>query len=203
MFVLVMIKYNNDNSQYKINDFLMNQYLYFFFLSFISIQLIEYFLWKNLNNIEANKIISKIGLFVILLQPFASIMTIKEINYRNNLLMIYGIPIITYYVYKITNCNIHTTKSKSGHLFWNWDVSKYEGIILALMYFTFFFYPMYYNKDYILGTFAFITCCLTAYGYRKDGSFGSMWCWTANTLMFYYLFQLLYGLPYEEYKQLC
>lgn len=40
-----------------------------FFFSFISIQLVEYFTWKYLNNRKLNTILSKIALALILIQP--------------------------------------------------------------------------------------------------------------------------------------
>jgi hypothetical protein len=47
----------------------INFYEYLYFLSFISIQLVEYFTWANLNDKKINTFLSKIGLFLIFLQP--------------------------------------------------------------------------------------------------------------------------------------
>ena len=37
-------------------------------LSFTSMQLLEYFIWQNIDNIKINEILSKIGLFIIGIQ---------------------------------------------------------------------------------------------------------------------------------------
>ena len=48
-FILVLIIYNNTYTQYKINE-LDNIWMYLFFASFIFMQLIEYFIWRNIND---------------------------------------------------------------------------------------------------------------------------------------------------------
>ena len=45
-FILLLIFYNNKYSIYKIKE-LNNIYAYFFLMSFITMQLIEFFIWKN------------------------------------------------------------------------------------------------------------------------------------------------------------
>ncbi len=41
----------------------INIYEYLFINSFISMQLIEYFTWKNLNNKNLNRLLSQLGFF--------------------------------------------------------------------------------------------------------------------------------------------
>ncbi len=48
-FILILIIYNNKYTQYKIKE-LNNVWIYVFFFSFISMQLIEFFIWRNINN---------------------------------------------------------------------------------------------------------------------------------------------------------
>ena len=54
VFVLLLIMYNNKYSPYKIKE-LDNIYAYIFLMSFFTMQLIEFFLWRNLDNKELNK----------------------------------------------------------------------------------------------------------------------------------------------------
>lgn len=56
IFVLILIIYNNNYTQYKIDE-VNNIFAYIFLLSFILMQLIEYFLWQNLNDKFYNKIL--------------------------------------------------------------------------------------------------------------------------------------------------
>jgi hypothetical protein len=48
IFVLLLIAFNNKYSKYKIIEF-ENPYTYFFMVSFISMQFIEFILWRNLH----------------------------------------------------------------------------------------------------------------------------------------------------------
>jgi hypothetical protein len=198
MFVLVMIKYNNEYSQYKIKDF-SNNYMYFFFMSFICIQLVEHYLWKNLNDQKMNNIITKIGLFLILSQPFTSILTLDEGETRTKMLLIYGICAVVYYLYKFTDNTIHSTVAQSGQLSWNWNLHEYETIIFTVIYMVCMHYPMYQTKNYLILISSLFTFIATLYFYYRDHSSASMWCWTSNSLMLYYLMQLLYIMPYKEH----
>ena len=50
---------------------IINVFSFLYLLSFISMQLLEYFTWNHLNDIKINRLLSKIGLFLIFIQiPF-------------------------------------------------------------------------------------------------------------------------------------
>ena len=53
-------------------------YLFLALNSYISIQLIEFFLWTNLNDPAKNAFFSAIGLFAIILQPLFFILSIEN-----------------------------------------------------------------------------------------------------------------------------
>ena len=57
-------------------------YYYLFFLSFSSIQLVEYFAWGNLNNKKTIRLLSQIGLFLVSMQPILLILSIKNVEYN-------------------------------------------------------------------------------------------------------------------------
>ena len=69
IFVLLLIAFNNKYSQYKIADF-ENPYLYFFIGSVISMQFIEFVLWRNLNNKSINKTMSILGSLLLGIHPY-------------------------------------------------------------------------------------------------------------------------------------
>ena len=48
-FVLLLIIYNNLFTKYKIQE-LNNPFIYLLIASFVFIQLIEFFIWKNIND---------------------------------------------------------------------------------------------------------------------------------------------------------
>ena len=63
IFGLLIIAYNNKYSNYKIS-FFNNSYAYLFMLAFILMQLIEFILWRNLDNRVINNIVSILGSLV-------------------------------------------------------------------------------------------------------------------------------------------
>ena len=103
VFVLLLVAFNNKYSNYKI-EFFNNIYAYLFVLSVISMQFIEFILWRNLKNISINRLFSTFGLLLLTIQPFFSLLMINNnIRLRNTLLAIYTIPTILYLIYNISN----------------------------------------------------------------------------------------------------
>lgn len=87
-FMLLFIAYNNAYTKYKIKE-LNNTFAYIFIFSIISIQLLEYFLWKNLGNKNINHMLSLVGTFIIYVQPIAALFLLKDHGMRNRLIFIY------------------------------------------------------------------------------------------------------------------
>jgi hypothetical protein len=197
-FVLLLIVYNNNYSPYKINE-LNSIYAYFFLMSFFTMQLIEFFLWRNLNDKELNKLFSFLGALLLMLQPVASLMLLKDITLRNKLLTIYGIPAFSYFIYEIANKNFLTSISKNGHLKWDWVDLKGNKQILFMCWLFFLFFSIFYNKHYLGLAYTVALLIITLYSYKKDGSFGSLWCWSINSLMIFYAIKLLVVIPYKEH----
>ena len=80
MFVLLFIIYNNTYTEYKIKE-LQNIWLCLFLASFIFMQLIEYFIWRNINDKYYNKLFSILGTLLIFSQPiFSSMITFQNIK---------------------------------------------------------------------------------------------------------------------------
>jgi len=199
LFVLLLIAFNNRYSSYKL-DFFVNDYAYLFILSVITMQLIEFVLWRNINNTNINKIVSTIGLILLCIQPFTSLLLIGNIKLRDKLILFYSIPALIFLIYTIFTTNIHTVISKSGHLGWNWTNNNLTPVmrnIISLFYFVFLLFPMIYIKYYE----AFISLVLyfsIKYYYTNDRSLNSLWCFSVNALMLYFLIQILLILPFNE-----
>jgi hypothetical protein len=203
IFVLLLIAFNNKYSSYKLEEF-KNPYTYLFLISIITMQLIEFFLWRNLNNEAINRLFSSLGALLLIAQPIASLSMLKNINLRNKLMIIYSIPSLIFIIYKLFTDNFNTTISKSGHLKWNWSKTGRLISILGYIYYLFFLYfSLFYNKYYAGIIFTLPLFFLTYYFYYKDGTSGSMWCWTSNIIMIFYLIKLLIYLPYKEKGFLC
>ena len=195
-FVLILIIYNNNYTQYKIKE-LNNVWIYLFIFSFIFIQLIEFFIWRNINN-KYNKIFSITALLLLLFQPIASLMILKKIELRNILLTIYLIGAIPYLIYQFNN-NIYSSISKSGHLKW-----PFFNINIFILFWLFFFtFSLFYEKKLIGLIFALTLLLFSIINYINDDSISSMWCWIANTTLIYYAIYLLIYLPFKEKKKMC
>jgi hypothetical protein len=188
----------SQDSSYKI-EFFKNPYAYFFMLSIISMQLVEFFLWRNLKNKKANTFFSTVGLLLIFIQPFASLLLITNIPLRNKLLWLYSVPAVIGYSYILLNANIHTVVSSCGHLKWNWAYHKSFGIdiICNIFYLFFLFFSLVYNGHYAALTLILIYFLILYYFYR-NGTFGSIWCLSANALMIYFLVKILIVIPFNE-----
>jgi len=201
IFVLLLVGFNNRYSTYKI-DFFNNHYAYIFLMSVITMQFFEFLLWRNINNTTINKIVSTLGLILLAIQPFTSLLLINNIKLRNNLLTIYSIPALIFLAYTISTTNIHTTVSKSGHLAWKWtnNSAPLLNSVVLIFYLIFLFYPMVYNK-YYKAFLLLLLFIIFKYYYDKDGSSNSLWCFSVNSVMLYFLIQILLIMPFNEMKQ--
>lgn len=198
IFGLLLIAFNNKYSNYKIDVF-KNPYAYVFMLSFIFMQLFEFILWRNLDDKLINKIVSTLGVLLLSIQPIASLLLLNDIPLRNKLLLAYSIPAFIFVIYNIFSTNIHTIISPSGHLAWKWTFYK-NGLLQWLIipfYLFFLFFSLLYNKYYksLLILFLYF---IFIYYFGKDGSSGSIWCLSVNSIILYFVLQILIVMPYNE-----
>jgi hypothetical protein len=162
-------------------------------------QLIEFFLWRNLSNKELNRLFSILGALLLMFQPVASLMLLNNIDLRNKMLALYSIPAFSYFIYQISIKDFLTSVSKTGHLKWDWIDLKANKQIFFISWLFFLFFSLFYNKHYIGLAYTIALLIITLYSYKKDESFGSLWCWSINSLMIYYAVKLLVIIPYKEH----
>lgn len=198
-FILLLIIYNNYFTQYKIKEF-NTIWVYLFFVSFILMQLIEFFIWKNINNKFYNNIFSICGALLLIIQPIISIMIISNIKVRNLLLLFYLLLAVPYSIYKFFTKDIHTVISENGHL--NWKFFEITPLIWSGWLF-FFLFSFVYEKKYFGLIFGLITLFISFINYKNDHTVDSMWCWSVNSIMIYYAFYLLIYLPFLEKSNIC
>ncbi len=197
-FVLLLIFYNNTYTQYKIEQF-NNVWIYYFFISFISMQLIEFFIWRNINNTFYNHFFSTMAAILIFIQPIITLMLLPNIALKNNLLITYLIFFIPYFIYKFVTNNMKSKISNKGHLVWLFFDTN---IILFLGWLFFFLFSFFYTRMIPTLIFGIVLFCISYYNYYEDKTLGSMWCWIVNSVMIFYAFYLLLYLPFCE-KTLC
>lgn len=198
-FVLALIIYNNSYTKYKIQELNYN-WMYIFFASFIFMQLIEFFIWRNINNKFYNNIFSILGLLLLFIQPIASIMLLQNIELRNLLLASYLLVATPYSIYQFSTKHIHTVVSKLGHL--KWTIFQNPSIVWVAWLF-FFLFSFVYRKHWSGLLFAFITLLISFLNYKNDQTMASMWCWSVNSVMIYYAIYLLIYLPFLEKQNIC
>jgi len=194
IFVLLLIIYNNTFTQYKIVD-LQNPWMYLFFASFIFMQLIEFFIWRNVDNKFYNNTFSTMAALLIFFQPVASLMLLSNVTLRNVLLIIYIVTATPYFIYKFLTKTMHSTVSKKGHL--NWLFFENTSLLFVLWLF-FFLFSLFYERKWSGFFFGVILLCISYYNYANDQTVGSMWCWVVNSIMIYYAVYLLLYLPFCE-----
>jgi hypothetical protein len=192
-FVFLLILYNNKYSIYKIKEF-ENIWFCLFIISVFSIQLVEYFLWIYLNNKYYNYILTFI-IFLLLafFQPISAIMLIpyKRIKY-----ITLGTYLLLLFVLIFINRNdkIKSIKSKNGHLNWMFTIYNYKLIFYCL----FIFFSLFLYKYYVGLFFSISLLLICLYNYYHDLSFSSMWCWMINITSIYYIYYLLFYLPFKK-----
>lgn len=198
-FVLALIVYNNYFTKYKIKE-LDNKWYIFFLASFISIQLIEFFIWKNIDNKYYNNIFSLAALTVFIIQPMISMMIMSNIPLRNILLLLYALLAIPYSFYKISTNHIHSVVSENGHL--RWHFLEMPPFFWSVWIF-FFLFSFVYEKKWFGLIFGLVTLIIAIVNYKYGNTMGSMWCWSVNSIMIYYAAYLLIFLPFLERASIC
>ena len=148
-------------------------------LTVSSMQLVEYFAWKNINDKEAIAIISLMGMSLILLQIVIINITVlhgKELIIILILILLASLVILTYV---INNNKLRMEKGVNGHLMWHWaDIP----IPLLIFILSFYFYASFRNngKFRLIIILAFILLLISIYSYYRYKTWGSMWCYYSN-----------------------
>lgn len=201
---MLFIGYTNTFTKYK-TPFFDDIYGYLIVLGFASIQLFEYFAWSNLKSPAMNSLVSKVGLAIIFAMPVTTLSAIGNAAIRNAMLMYYGVAFVLFIAYKnaFNPFVFTTTVAKNGHLAWNWlRLTGFEQVF-AFAWVFFYFFKLYFEKDYAWAGACTLWFFLIYYLYLRDGTWGSMWCWTANFMILYYLIDVLILQPFWENGTIC
>jgi len=148
-------------------------------LAVTSMQLVEYFAWKNINNKTAIAFISLMGMSVIILQLLIINIIIlhgKELIIVLIALLLGSLVVLTYV---LNNNKLRMEKGINGHLVWYWADVPLPLLIFIL---SFYFYASFKNngKFKLIIIMAFILLLISIYSYYKYKTWGSMWCYYSN-----------------------
>jgi len=158
-------------------------------------QLIEFFIWRNINNTFYNHIFSTMAATLIFIQPLITLMMVSNISLRNNLLLAYLLFFIPYFTYKFITNNMKSQISNRGHLVWLFFDTN---MLLFFGWLFFFLFSFIYTQNFYGFLFGIVLFLISYYNYYKDKTIGSMWCWVVNSSMIYFAFYLLMYLPFCE-----
>lgn len=157
----------------------INGYEYLFYYSFISMQLLEYFTWKHLNNKKINRLLSQLGLFLIAMQPILVILIPDNLNTSIKVSLIAFYLLFCFSFGMFINVDFSMVKAPNGHLAWNWlNVAP----LYIFIWLLFLMVVLLLIKKYILFTIHLIVYIAIYYTYYKTNTWGSLWCWIANIL---------------------
>ena len=157
------------NKKINITRFLFAQ-------SWMSIQLIEYFIWSKT---FSNRLLSQIAFVIIFSQPLFSILSIS--NHTNvKYLTLVGYLLFMVFIMILkpwSTIDFTTVQATNGHLSWKWlDYSK----ITILIWFLFLSIKLVVNKNLYILSLVTISAIVTYVLYSKTLTWGSLWCWLIN-----------------------
>jgi hypothetical protein len=137
-----------------------------------------------------------------IIQPVSILLIIPKgyemIKYSLSIIYFLTLAIVSIYKQIYNPIDFTTPIDNNGHLYWKWlDLYNYERIVFVL--YVIIFCTLYLT--YPIATS--ILLIFLVYTYFKYSSFSSMWCWMCNSVLLYFLFKILFVLPYKEYNALC
>jgi len=160
-----------------------------FIISFTTIQLLEYFIWKSIdsNNLEDNSYYTRLVPIVLFAQPL--IQTYFSYTYTksyNLLIFIYiFMGILLYTIYTINNFNYKSVKGPNKHLIWYKidKISNEKSIVIQRYFFGYIYLigmgiGLYYTGNYSLLSYGIGSFLFILNNYSED-EFSSMWCFVA------------------------
>ena len=186
-FVLGLVLYNNLYTPYKIKE-IHSLAAYLFLLSIVFMQLVEFFLWRNLTN-DYNLVWSGIGLGLLLLQPIFSLSLITEVGLREWLAVVY-----VFWVLVLGKLTVEkTVVGENGQL--EWGFFKWYSLFV-FGWFVFLFIGPIYAELWVEIALALVLGMITFIRYQLPETRGSVWCWFVNILLVYYAWLILFWYPF-------
>ena len=175
---------------------LINGYEYLFYYSFISIQLLEYFAWKHLNNKKINRLLSQLGLFLIAMQPILFILIPNNLKFNIKASLITCYLLFWFGGGMFIYVDFSMVKATNGHLAWNWlNVAP----VYIFIWLLFLLVVLLLIKKYILFTIQVLVFFAIYYTYYKTNTWGSLWCWIANMMAIFLIVRTFFKSSIPSY----
>lgn len=146
----------------------------FYYLLFVSMQLVEYFTWKHMKDRNMNRILSQIGLVIIILLPLGGMLAFFK---RTPTWLLGAYLLFVLVMLSIHSINYSMTRASNGHLAWNW--LRFPSWVV-MVYFLFWLSPYLIQQNWTLVAIHSTLFLTVYYTYLKTDTWGSMWCWISN-----------------------
>lgn len=153
-----------------------------FLVLFTHMQLVEYFLWKNMDNPKQLELWSKIGSVFIVSQPLFLMNMMKDQDLKMKFMAAYMLIVVSWFA--LGTKKFETKVGANGHLEWNW----FPGGLWGLAWVVSWFAPLILSQNYKLLAFALLGFIPSVYYYAKYNTWGTMWCWISVFTWLGYLF---------------
>ena len=167
-------------------------------LSFIFIQLLEYYIWTYIKNKKISRFYSFLTFILIFFQPII-ILYLTEYSYLiKYYIILQSLILIISILFFNLKFNFVPTVAPSKHLAWNWTDNTIYFVLFCTVYLLFFLGAIYLTKNYTMFLFSILTYLYSMYNYRNDGTLSSMWCWIANIGIYFMLFDAIRKKIYDK-----
>lgn len=157
-----------------------------FYLVVASMQLLEFFVWRHLNDVVLNRWLSMLGLLILFMQPLSAGLLIRERSYIVHAAF-YVCCILWILAYLSSSWPIKwsTTVAPNGHLSWNWlrlDIwlaISWTAIVLTAIFLS----DIPRRNKVLVAMFVLCTIAISyRYGKKEARTWGSVYCSFINMM---------------------
>lgn len=169
-----------------------------FLMSFASMQLLEFFIWTYIGNASVNRILSALGLALIMLQPIAAGFYIN--GARNALIYsaMYTVFLIFFFAYHAP-FDFSTVVNSNGHLQWNWLNTS---AIVTILWTAFVLSAIWMSCKTTVNKLLIITLIVSMtvvswWNFKSSGTWGTVYCSFVNIAFLFIMIKVFYRLYTE------
>jgi hypothetical protein len=158
---------------------------YAYYQSFMLMQLVEYFIWSYPS---LNRVMSQVGLLLVIAQPALSVLLTRDKRYVPALLLAYAACIAVLFVAKPwSSIDFTSTRASNGHLAWNWLDFP---VALMVVWVSFYFVRFAIDAEWVwlVISVGLVATIVVLYGPTR--TWGSLWCWIVNLIALVLLYQV-------------